>query len=454
MKRALSAFLLSLSLACTAQEVPPNFRGAQAEGTSIGELKWFEIFQDPQLQTLIRTALERNPDLLMALARVEAARGQLGITGAAQYPAVGLGIDLNQTRVSTTSPTFVGGFLPRERTFGEVLLNFLNFELDIWGRVRHQTEAAAQQYLASDEDRKTVTTLVVSEVATAYFNLLDLDAELDIAQRTLATREEYRAILQARMDGGIATLLDVRQGEQLVIGARLAVTDTQRLREQVENNLNLLLGNTPGPVTRGQSLLEQYHLPAVPAGLPSELLTRRPDIRSAEMNMVAQGELLEATRAAYFPRLSLTGFFGYQSKALSNLFTAPSQTFGLVPLLSTPILAAGRGSDIDQAEANRRLAQVAYQKTVLTAFTEVSNALNDYAKFHDTRSQRELLVATLQDRSKLAILRYKGGIDTMLNALDAERDLFEAQLLLTQARRNELLSLVQLYKALGGGWQP
>ncbi len=434
---------------------PPQYRDTPATEASIGDLRWFEIFKDPQLQVLLRTAIANNLDLRLALARVDAARATAGIQDSELLPKVNLQANFNQTLASRNSPTFpAGGFLARNRPFGEVLLNFLNYELDIWGRVKHQSAAAWDEVLAVEANRRAVLTMVVSEVASAYFNLLELDAELDIANRTLKTRSESLELIRARQEGGIASMLDVRQGEQLVQTAQIVVSDAQRQIAQMENQINILLGGYPGPVTRGKSLLEQDQLPEVPAGIPSQLLARRPDIRAAEFTVLAREEQIKVAYASLFPRITLTGFLGYQSKALNSLFMPDSGTFFLNPSITQPVFDASLGSAEDFAIGNRNIALVQYQQTVATAFKEVSDSLIDHSKYREIRKERELLVVTLRDRSELSYLRYTGGVDSLLNALDADRDLFQAEVALAQARRGELLSLVQLYKALGGGWQP
>jgi multidrug efflux system outer membrane protein len=297
-------------------------------------------------------------------------------------------------------------------------------------------------------------TIVVSDVATGYFSLLELDTELDIAKRTLATRKESLQLIKVRQQGGVATMLEIREGEQLVLQAAQTIPDTERLIEQTENQINFLLGNDPGPIRRGRSLTEQQELPAVPPGLPSSLLERRPDIRAAEENLAAQRALVSAAKKAYFPRITLTGILGFQSNQLSSLFSGPSGAWSFVPQIAQPIFTAGRlKSNVRTAKAQQELAVIQYQATVRNAFREVSDALVQYEKSKEVRAHQEQLVTTLRDRSRLAYQRYEGGVDTLLNALDADRDLFNAELSLSQTKRNELLSLVQLYKALGGGWQ-
>jgi multidrug efflux system outer membrane protein len=308
--------------------------------------------------------------------------------------------------------------------------------------------------LAEDWNRKTVITTLIGDLASAYFNLLELDMELAIANNTLATRDESLRVITLQQRGGVATLLDVRQGEQLVYGARQAVFDTERLIEQTENAISLLLGKSPGPITRGAGLTQQEQPAAVPPGLPSTLLERRPDIQAAEYILVANNANIGVAKAAYFPQITLTGEFGYQSTALSNLFSGSRRIWSFVPQITQPIFTAGRiTSGVELAEAQQRSALAQYEKAIQTGFRDVSDALVQYQKIRDIRAQRELLVTALQDRKRLAYMRFRGGVDTMLNALNSDQDLFVAELSLAQARLGELLSLVQLYRALGGGWQ-
>jgi outer membrane protein, multidrug efflux system len=291
-------------------------------------------------------------------------------------------------------------------------------------------------------------------VATAYFNLLELDMELAIARDTLGTREESLRLLRLQLQGGVGTLLDVRQGEQLVYGAAETIPSTKQQIEQTENQISLLLGKNPGPVNRGRPLTEQLTPPEVPAGLPSALLERRPEIQAAEQILVANNANIGVAKAAYFPQITLTGQYGYQSIALAGLFAGSRRAWTYVPQLTQPIFTAGRlGSQVELAEAQERSALAQYEGAIQTGFRDVSNALIQYQNVREVRAQRELLVIALRDRKRLAYMRFNGGVDTMLNALNSDQDLFTAELSLAQARRDELLSLVQLYKALGGGWQ-
>ena len=439
-------------------KMPDEFRGAEptspVDSNSIGDLKWFEVFQDEALQKLVRTAMDQNYDLRLAVARINAARANVGLARSNQFPQFNAGADLTTTRTSANSRASATGQAGQKRSFGEVFLSLLTFEVDLWGRRRQQTKAARAQLASSEEDRKTVATIVVSDVATNYFSLIELDLELEIAKRTLSAREESLRIIKARQQGGLATMLDVRQAEELVYQASQTIPDTERLTEQTENQINLLLGNNPGPVTRGASLSQQKELPAVPAGLPSSLLERRPDIRSAEQLLISENALVSAAKKAYFPTISLTGALGFQSNSLSNLFSGPSKAWSFIPQITQPIFTAGRlKSNVNFEKAQRDYALAQYQQTIQTAFSDVSNALVQYRRVREIRTQQELLVSSLRDASRLAHLRYEGGVDTLLNALFADTALFSAELSLAQTRRNELLSLVQLYKALGGGWQ-
>jgi multidrug efflux system outer membrane protein len=451
-----SGLLVSSVVGQNKPATPNTFRGpdntAVADQTSIADVNWFEVFKDPELQNLVKSALVQNYDVRLAVARIDAARANLGLARSDQFPQFGAGADLATSRVSENGPSgAVGG---RGRSFGEVFLNLLTFEVDVWGRLRQRTKAARAELRASEEDRRAVLTTVVSDVAAGYFSLLELDSELEIAKRTLATRQQSLELIKARATGGLATALDVRQAEELVYQASRTIPDTERQIQQTENQLSFLTGTSPQSITRGQPLAQQQTLPDVPVGLPSTLLERRPDIRAAEQNLIAQKALVSAAKKAYFPTISLTGLLGFQSDQLSNLFTGPSRAWSFIPQLTQPIFTAGRlKSDVKFARAQQEFALVQYQQGIQNAFREVSDALIQYRKVKEIQTQQELLVETLRDRSRLAHLRYEGGVDTLLNALDADRELFDAEVNLTQVKRNELLSLVQLYKALGGGWQ-
>ncbi|PYS05064.1 MAG: transporter [Acidobacteria bacterium] len=441
-------------------QVPESFRAPAPlpapEAASLADLKWWEVFHDDQLQQLVRTALQQNYDVREAVSRVDAARASLGSTRSNQFPQIGASGDIEFTRLSRDgSFRLPASLVPSQnRNWGEAALDLLSFEVDLWGRLRRATEAARANLLSAEENRKAVVTILISDVATAYFNLRALDYQLEISKRTLETRQDSLSLVQSRQGGGVATLLDLRQAEQLVDTAAATIPVLQQQIEQTENQISLLIGANPQAVTRGRGFEEQEFPPEVPAGLTSALLERRPDIRAAEQNLIAANAEIGVAKAAYFPRLSLTGLLGGQSSQLSSLFSGPNRAWTFVPQLSQPIFTAGRlKSGVKLAEAFRDGAQVEYQKTIQVAFTEVSDALIAHQRTRETRVQQEALVAALQDRTRLAYVRYRGGVDTQLNALDADRDLFQAELTLSQDKLSELVSVVQLYKALGGGWQ-
>jgi multidrug efflux system outer membrane protein len=437
---------------------PEQFRGASPaispDKQSIADLKWFEVFRDDELQELIRTALAQNYDLRDAVARVDTARANLGITQADQYPNFGIGADVSAIESSRRGQFTIPNGASRERTFSTIFLNLFTFEIDIWGRLRRATEAARADLLGADWNRKAVVTTLIGDVASAYFNLLELDLELTIAKNTLVAREESLRLIRTQLQGGIGTLLDVRQGEQLVYTAAQVIPNVEREIEQTENQLSFLLGHNPGAITRSHLLTDQQTPPEVPAGLPSELLERRPDIQAAEQSLVAANAFIGVAKAAYFPQVTLTGEFGYQSTALSRLFSGSRRIWSFIPQVTQPIFTAGRiGSGVELAEAQQRSALAQYEKAIQAGFRDVADSLVQYQRVREVRAQRELLVGALQDRKRLAYLRYRGGVDTMLNALTADQDLFVAEVSLAQSRLDELLSLVQVYKALGGGWR-
>ena len=438
---------------------PDAFRGSAdqaptADSGSLADLKWFEVFKDEQLQKLIREALESNYDLRDACYRVDAARANLGITRSDEFPTIGASTSITTSRNSATGVFPLPQGIEQRRTFGSLALNLLTFEADIWGRLRSATAASRADLLATEENRKSVVTTLVSDVAGAYFNLLELDTELEIAERTLMTREESLKLIKNREQSGLATLLEVRQGEQLVHTAAQAIPNIEQHVEQAENQISLLLGRNPGPIARGRLLTEQEQPPSVPAGVPSALLERRPDIRAAEQKLVSANAMIGVAKAAYYPRISLTGFLGSQSSQLSNLFSGPTGVWQFIPQVAQPIFTGGRTrSNVRLTEAQEQLALIQYERTIQTAFREVSDTLVQYQKVKEVRATQEQLLSTLQDRSRLSYIRYRGGVDTLLSALDADRDLFDAEFGLAQTRRNELLTLVQLYKALGGGWE-
>ena len=429
-------------------DATPEQAKAEPATASLGDEKWWEVFQDQELQGLIRTALKNNYDVRIAAARVLEAQAQLGITRADQLPSVGGGAAIASQR----SPK-IGPIPSYEITQGQVVAS-ASWNLDFWGRFRRASEAARANLLANEWARKQVMATLVANVATSYFQLRQLDLELEIAKHTLSSRRDSLQLTQTLEQHGINSLLDVRQSEQLVYTAATEVPDLERLIEQQENTLSLLLGNNPGQIPRGLKLTEQPHVPEVPAGLPSSLLERRPDIREAEENLVAANAQIGVARAAYFPQISLTGTAGYESPALTNLFTDPAGLWNIGAFLTQPIFQGGRlKSNVRFAEAQHEQMLLAYQQTIQGAFRDVSNALIAYRKNREFRIQQGHLLESAQDAARLSDVRFRAGTTDYLEVLTNETNSFSAELGLAQAQGNELTALVQLYQALGGGWQ-
>lgn len=436
--------------------LPGQFRGAPTADTtqSLAETKWVNLFADDTLSKLVTTALDRNFDLRIAAERVEQARAQLGITRANQFPFLDAQAGFNAARSSSLgSFSFIPAGTSLKSSYTQVGAA-LSWELDIWGRLRRLTEAARAQYLATEEGRRAVVVSLVSEVMTTYFQLLEQDLELAISRKTRQVAQDSLRLVTLRHDRGAATGLEVAQAEQFLYTATAQIAANERAVGQTEDALSLLLGGAPSDQPRGKPL-EQIGLPPqLPAGLPSSLLARRPDILQAEQSLIAANAQIGAARALYFPQISLTAFAGGQSRALLELASAPARVYSVAPAAVLPIFRAGQiRSEVRLAEGQERELLVTYQRSIYTALRDVSDALIGHDRTREQRAQEELLVRALDTSVRLSNLRYQGGLDSYLQVLDAERNLFSGQLVLSQLRLQELLSVVQLYRALGGGWQ-
>ena len=430
--------------------VPPSHR---ADGTppdsqtpperTFGDLKWFELFQDEMLQQFIRAALKENYDVRIAAQRILAARAYVTVEKAPLYPSAGLAASAERQNGGTQAgdTSFAGGSVI--------------WELDLFGRIRRSTEAARAEYLALEAVRQGVLQTLVAGVAGSYFQMLELDQELSVARKFLESRKDSLRLVQARLAGGLATQMEADQAASLVIAAESMIVDAQRRHEQTENYLNLLLGRLPGPIAHTASLTEQKIIPQVPAGLPSSLLERRPDIRQAEQQLVAANARVGVAKSMFFPSLSLTGSVGYQTYQSSNLFQKNGVVSGYGGSLTAPIFHAGAlWANYKASKAQREAAVLSYQKSVQEAFREVADSLIGYQKAMEYRNQRALYAATLRSQLRLADMRYRGGVSSYLEVLDTERQALDAELSFSQAYLAELNSLVYLYKALGGGWLP
>lgn len=431
-------------------ETADNFRMAEIEGESIANLPWWELLHDEQLQLLIRQALAENKDLKQAVASMEEFQARIFMARSDFLP--GINVSTNAPAFGTLGGFIVPGFPTPFSYFGQ---GTLNWEIDIWGRVRRANEAARADLLAREENRRAVVLTLVSGVAQSYFDLLQLDMQLEITRRTLLSWEETVALSQHRLRGGVISRLDADQfeAERANVSARLAEIERQVI--QKENELNVLLGKNPAPISRGRLLTDQVMLLEVPAGLPSDLLQRRPDILQAEQALAAATARIGMTKAARFPRITLTGLLGVASPRLANLLTSGSE-FGMGGVgLAGPLLNAqtlGHEQRAFEAQSRRVLAQ--YEQTILVAFKEVEDSLVAVRTAKNQRKAQQEQVDALRSALQIANLRHQAGITSHLEVLVAKRSLFSAETALTSAHRLHLVSVVQLYKALGGGWSP
>lgn len=440
-------------------KTPTAFRGgsqqAQAQSASFADLPWWDVFHDPELQKLIDTAVTQNYDLKLAIERVTAARAQAGIARANQFPSV------------SVNPEFSGG-----KTVDNIKSNIFSlaadavFQLDLFGRYRRATEAARAQLLATEDAQQTVIMTLVSDVASDYFLLRALDLQLEITKATVQAQEDSVKLTELRLQHGIATKLDVLQARQLLDTANARIPDLERQIGQTEDAINILLGNYPQDVPRGMTLgtetpdgwqWSETLPPELPTGLPSELLERRPDIREAEHTLVAANANIGVAKAMFFPQISLFatggGAWGHSQFAGSHI-PAPLGVGSYAASAAQPIFEGGAlRNNLRFAKSQERQALIGYQQTIQRAFGDVSDALIGYDKFHRVRERQEQSVKDLQQSVDISLMRYRGGTANYLAVLDSQRSLFDAELTLAEARNNEYQSLIQLYKALGGGWK-
>jgi outer membrane protein, multidrug efflux system len=439
----------------TSFRAPDESQQAQAQVTSLADLPWWQVFNDPQLQDLIRTALKQNYDLQLAIERVSAARAQVGITRSNQFPQVSL------------DPNFSGG-----KTDQNIKSNIFSisadavFQVDFFGRYRRATEAARAQMLATHDAQQTVTLTLVSDVASDHFLLRGLDLQLQIAKETVRTQEDSVRLTELRRTHGVATSLDVLQARQVLDTANAQIPDLERQIGQTEDAINILLGKYPDNVPRGAPLgietasgwtWSENLPPQLPSGLPSSLLERRPDIREAEQNLVSANANIGVAKAMFFPQISLLGSggaaFGH-SQFNGSYIPAPLGVGSYAATASQPIFTGGYlRNNLRYAKSEERQALIGYQQTIQRAFGDVSDALIGYDKYHIVRERQEQTVKDLQATVDVSLMRYRGGTSNYLDVLDSQRSLFTAELTLAQARNNEYQGLVQLYKALGGGWK-
>src|SRR4051794_2125624 len=431
----------------------PAQASVPAGKNSMADLAWVDLFHDETITNLVRTALRQSYDLQAVTERVLQARAQSGITRSQLAPQLSGSVSHTSARTSGLGPYFIPPASFLAASYTQAGLN-LNWEIDVWGRLRRLTESARAQYLAQEEARHAVISSLIADVITTYLNLRELDLELEIARKTEDIAQSGLRITRLRRERGVAAGLDIRQAEQLLYTATTQIAATERAIIDTENVLNVLLGQNPGDIPRGKPLVQFNDPSEVPAGLPSDLVERRPDVRQAEQTLIAANAQIGAAKALFFPQITLTGFLGVQSRALSELFTGPARSQDISPAALLPIFNAGQlRNNVRLTEAQQREALASYRKTIVTALQEVSNALTDYEKIREQQQREQALVDSLTDAGRLATLRYRGGLDSYLQVLDAQRNQFSGELVLAQLRKNKLLSLVELYRALGGGWQ-
>jgi multidrug efflux system outer membrane protein len=424
-----------------------NNSALQAQIASYADLPWWQVFQDPKLQELIRTALKQNYDLQLATERINAARAQVAVTRSSLFPQV------------SGNGNFSGGKENQEQS----RYNFLTlnadaaFQLDFFGKLRRATEAARAELLATQDARQVVVLTLVSDVASDYFTLLQLDLQLKITRETVATQTDSVKLTRLRLEHGVATKLDVLQAQQVLDTANAQIPDLEREIGQEEDAISILLGDYPQDIARGIPLVEQTLPPEFPRGVPSSIIERRPDIREAEQILIAANADIGVAKAQFFPQISLTGGGG-GSLGRDSVFPSgfPTQLgiWSYGAQVSQPIFTGGAlKGNLHIAESQQRQALLTYRQTIQQAFGEVSDALIGYEKFHQVRTRQQDTVADLEETVRISTLRYKGGTTTYLEVLDGQRSLYGAELTLAAARGDEYRSLVELYKALGGGWQ-
>lgn len=434
---------------------PPvhRFFEGEAQAQSIADAPWWEVAKDPQLQALIREAIANNLDLRTATARVAEARAQYGIARSFLLPEVGVAGGYSAQQVSRLSEP------PQGTAAGKTYQNYsagfpISWEIDLFGRIRREKQAAFAAYLATEEGRRAAVITLVADVASTYLFLRELDLQLEVAQRTVKANEETVAFYDKRLRGGVSNRLEVDRA--VANRARTAVVIPQ-IEQQIavaENALSLLLGRPPGAIERGQALTEAHVPPEIPVGLPAALLERRPDVLAAEQQLVAANANVGAAKALFFPTISLTGLLGTISSEFSNLLKADANVWQVSPSLFAPIFQGGRiRRNYDAAKARFEQAAAQYQKTALNSYREVANALVSVRKLGQARLELEDGVESLKDASTLARSRYDTGLANYLEILNADQQLFDQELQLAQVRGEEMRAFVELYRALGGGWQ-
>ena len=432
-------------------DIPQNWRIQEEEARNLADTPWWEQFDDPVLNDLIRIGLAGNKDVKIAAAGIEQYVGQYITTRSALFPQVDAGASFGRDRAGERGAAPLSPSV--ENPADSYLAQFTaSWEIDLWGKLRRANESARADILASEEARRGVILSLVSSIATGYVNLRDLDRQLEIAQSTVESREESYNIFKLRFTGGIVSDLELSQVKSQYEEALATIPVLQKNIAQQENALSILLGSNPGAIPRGKTI-DQLVLPTVPVGLPSDLLERRPDIRQAEQNLISANAQIGVARAQYFPSISLTGMFGWSSVDISRLFLGPAQTWSWAAQVVAPIFRGGAiYGQVKFAEAYRQELLVTYEKTIQSAFRDVNDALVDRKMTMEQLQTQTMQVESLGNYARIARLRYENGYTSYIEVLDAERSLFNAQLSLAQTKGGLFLSVVNIYKSMGGGW--
>jgi multidrug efflux system outer membrane protein len=432
-------------------DIPQSWRFEDKEAKDLANTAWWGQYNDPVLNELIEIALRENKDLKVAVARIGQFVGQYVTTRAAFFPQIGAGASGGMQRITETGLPPIPRTVKNPNDVWSVFLNG-NWEIDIWGKIRRATEAARAGILSSEEGRRTVILSLVAAVASAYIDLRDADREMEISRKTAEAYKESLRIFELRFKEGFSSSIEVNMVKAEYEQALARISFYEKTIPQLENALSILLGRNPGPIPRGRTL-DELALPDVPAGLPSDLLEQRPDIRQAEQDLIAANAQIGVAKSLYYPAISLTAAFGYSSTDLSKLFRHPAQAWSVAAPVVAPIFTAGaiRGQ-VKSAEARQQELVVRYQQVIQAAFREVDDSLVEQKQ---TKPQLEALgrqVAALKEYARLAQVRFDEGYTSYLEVLDANRSLFNAELIYAQTKATLFRSFVNLYKAMGGGW--
>lgn len=434
-----------------AADLPTAWRTVSTSNESLADRPWGQLFRTAELQALINTALTENSDLRIAASRVELLRAQYGIQRSYSFP----GLSGNASYDRARQPSAASATENRTSEISSIGLAMPTWEIDLWGRLTSLNEAAYRNLIASEENRRAFHTSLIAQVTLAYLELLVTDAQLDIAKRTAITRRDSLRLVKLRFDNGVVSAVDLYQAESLLAGAENVIADLERRRAQAENSLSVLTGRNPGAIARQTKLSEFVLPPQLPAGLPSQLIERRPDVRAAEQSLAASAANVDAARKAFLPTVSLTAFLGFISPQGSALFESSRQASSITPALTLPIFTAGRlEGNVDAALAQQSIAAEQYRQSIQIALREVEDALVAYQRLREQRDSQQRITEADSKRLRLTQSRYRGGVSSYFEVLDSERQSFTSELTLVQTTRDVYASVVQLYRALGGGWMP